>query len=289
MTRRCIVQFYVNINVTVSKNRPTELAPSSTSVSLALYKMTTELATKRLTPSRTHFHIDTTALSEGISRKRETHSEGSKRVVASFDALKPTSEEGDSEIEISGPFPLSLEPESTQIVPRTGLKHAVVQQAATTSLNIVTNGSTAFEEDFIPFVFSDPSDDKPGPSRRRRTDRTNERERETEKNSDGDDITGRQLSERQAISNSDLNEVPTSGVKGKSKMPVSEREWDREKEAVADDKYDRRNGHGRNRKRKYEEYDDGHSNQKQRMEVGSRKCPWVADLDLNRCTNVAEM
>jgi hypothetical protein len=44
-----------------------------------------------------------------------------------------------------------------------------------------------------------------------------------------------QLSERRAISNSDLNEVPTSDrVKGKSKMPVSEREWDRRKEAVAE-------------------------------------------------------
>lgn len=162
---------------------------------------------------------------------------------------------------------------------------------ATTSSNIVTNGSTTFEEgeDFIPFAVLDPSDDKPGPSRRRRADRTNERERETEKNSDRDDATGR---ERQAISNRELNEVPTSDhVEGKSKMPVSEREWDRGKEVVADDKYDRRNGHGgRNRKRKHEEHDDGYSNQRQRVDVlGSRKCPWVADLDLYRCTNVAEM
>ena len=161
-----------------------------------------------------------------------------------------------------------------------------------TTLNGVTNGSTTFEEeeDFIPFVISDPSDEKPSPSRRRRTDRTNERERETEKSSDRDDTAGRQPSERQAISNSDLNDVPTSDrVKGKSKMPLSEREWDRGKEAAADDKHDRRNGHGRSRKRKYEEYDDRYSNQKQRVEVGSRKCPWVADLDLYRCTNVAEM
>lgn len=159
---------------------------------------------------------------------------------------------------------------------------------ATTSLNI---GSTTFEDDFIPFLVSDPSHDKPGPSRRRGTDRTNESERETDKNFDRDDTTGRQqISERQAISNSDLNEVPTSDrVKEKSKMSVSEREWDRGKEAEVDDKYDRRNGNGRNRKRKYEEYEDGHSNQKQRVEVGSRKCPWVAHLDLNRCTNVAEM
>ena len=88
--------------------------------------MIRELATKRLTsPSRNHLHIDTTILSKGISRKRETCPEGSKNV----DALKPTSEEEDSEIEISGPFPLSLKPESTKIIPRTGLKPAEVQQA----------------------------------------------------------------------------------------------------------------------------------------------------------------
>jgi hypothetical protein len=243
--------------------------------------MITELATKS-SPSRTHRHIDTTILSKGISRKRETHSEGSKNVVASFDALKPTSEEEDSDIEISGPFPLSLKPESTNNVPRTGF--SVVQQAVTTSLNVVANGSTTFKEDFIPFVISDPSDDKPGPSRRRRTDRTNERERE---NSDQNDTTGRQRSERQAISNSDLNEVPTlDRIKVKSKKPVSEREWDRGKEAVADD---RGNGNGKKRKRKHEKFDDEYSNEKQRVEVGSRKCPWVAGLELNRCTNVAEM
>jgi len=44
---------------------------------------------------------------------------------------------------------------------------------------------------------------------------------------------------------------------------------------------DRRNGNGKKRKRKHEKFDDGYSNQKQRVEVGSRKCPWVADLDLN--------
>jgi non-canonical poly(A) RNA polymerase PAPD5/7 len=164
---------------------------------------------------------------------------------------------------------------------------------ATISSNIATNGSMTFEEgeDFIPFVISDRSDDdEPGPSRRR-TDRTNERQREAEKISDRDAIAGHQLSGRQAMSNGDLNEVPTSDcVKEKSNIPGLERERDRQgKEAVADDRYDRKNGHRRDRKRKYEEYDDGYSNQKQRAEVGSRKCPWVAGLDLSRCSNVAEM
>lgn len=165
---------------------------------------------------------------------------------------------------------------------------------ATTLSNIVTNGSTTFEEgeDFVPFVISDPSDDEPGPSRR--TDRTNERQRETRKKYDRNDMTDRQLSERQVMSNSDLaNEVPTSDhVKGKSKMPRSEREWDQGKEdaTLADDVgYDKRNGRWRDRKRKYDEYDDGYSDRKRRVEVGSRKCPWVNHLNSNSCSNVAEM
>jgi hypothetical protein len=98
----------------------------SRAVSLSLYKMIRELATKKLaSPSRNHLHIDATMFSKGISRKREIHPEGSKNV----DALKPNFEEEDSEIEISGPFPLSFKPESTKIIPRTGLKHAVVQKA----------------------------------------------------------------------------------------------------------------------------------------------------------------
>ena len=85
--------------------------------------MIRELATKTLgSPSRKHLHIDTTILSKGIPRKRETHPR-----LKNVDALKPAYEEEDSEIEISGPFPLSFKPESTKNVP-TGLK-PVVQKA----------------------------------------------------------------------------------------------------------------------------------------------------------------
>ena len=98
----------------------------SRAVFLRCTRMIRELATKRLaSPSkRNYLHIDTTILSKGISRKRETQPEISKNV-----ALKPTYEEENSEIEISGPFPLSLKPESTKTVPRSGLKHAVAQKA----------------------------------------------------------------------------------------------------------------------------------------------------------------
>jgi hypothetical protein len=83
--------------------------------------MIRELATKRLaSPPRKHLHVDTTILSKGIPKKHT-----SKNV----DALKPTFDEEDSEIEISGPFPLSLKPESSKTVPRAALKRAVVQKA----------------------------------------------------------------------------------------------------------------------------------------------------------------
>lgn len=69
---------------------------------------------KRLaSPSRTQLHADT-KLPKVISRKRETHLEDLNNVVTSFDALKLTFEEEDSEIEISGPFPIPLKPESSK-------------------------------------------------------------------------------------------------------------------------------------------------------------------------------
>lgn len=88
--------------------------------------MIRELASKRLTSSRTHFHSDTT-LSKGISTKRETHLENSNNVVASLDALKLTFDEDDSEIEISGPFPLKSESNIT--VTRTCVKEKLAGQA----------------------------------------------------------------------------------------------------------------------------------------------------------------
>ena len=99
----------------------------SLALSLNIYcTMIREFATKRLaSPPRNHLHIDTTILSKGIPRKREIHPKLSKNV----DALKPTYEEEDSEVEISGPFPLVYKPESTtKIIPRPGSKPALVQQ-----------------------------------------------------------------------------------------------------------------------------------------------------------------
>lgn len=77
--------------------------------------MIRELATKRLvSPSRTHVHTDTK-----LSRRTKCDNPLSN-VAASLDVLKLTVEE-DSEIEISGPFPLPPVARKKQ--------HAIVQHA----------------------------------------------------------------------------------------------------------------------------------------------------------------
>ena len=45
------------------------------------------------------------------------------------------------------------------------------------------------------------------------------------------------------------------------------------------------------RKRKHDEIDlnDGYANKKQRIDAASRRAPWAADVDWERCHNVAEM
>jgi hypothetical protein len=93
--------------------------------------MIKELASKRFpSPSRTHLHADT-KFPKGALTKRDAFFETSKNVIASLDELKLTVEEEDSEIEISGPFPLSIKSGANMTVARTCLKgkRAVVQQA----------------------------------------------------------------------------------------------------------------------------------------------------------------
>jgi len=228
----------------------------------------------------------TSSLSESMSAKKA--SQNSRLPLAGPRKSRRESQDS-AAIDITPTTSVPSTPKSRQIDEYYSHKQS---KEATTSSNIATNGSTTFAEgkDFMPFVISDPSDDEPGLSRRRTTNRTKVRHRETEKKSDRDATAGHQLSERQAMSDSDSNEVSSPDhVQGKSKMSGSERGWNRGKEVAVDDRYDRKNGRGRDRKRKYDEYDHEYSNQKQRMEVGSRTCPWVAGLDLNRCSNVAEM
>lgn len=85
--------------------------------------MIRELASKRLASPSRHLHADT----KFLLTKRDTHSKSLENdVVASLDALKLTFEEEESEIEISGPFPLPPKSESS-----TTEKHDVAHQANT--------------------------------------------------------------------------------------------------------------------------------------------------------------
>ncbi|RDB22215.1 Poly(A) RNA polymerase cid14 [Hypsizygus marmoreus] len=74
-----------------------------------------------------------------------------------------------------------------------------------------------------------------------------------------------------------------------------EREQEKEKERTGRDKEARdRDGDRRGTKREYEmvfDFDpnDGYASKKQRMDASSRKCPWTAGLDWDRCHHVAEM
>ncbi|CCM06442.1 uncharacterized protein FIBRA_08704 [Fibroporia radiculosa] len=62
------------------------------------------------------------------------------------------------------------------------------------------------------------------------------------------------------------------------------REWDKGKSRTSD-----RDHTGRKRKVDDSSLDDGYANKKQRVAAASRKAPWVADIDWDSCTNVAEM
>lgn len=146
------------------------------------------------------------------------------------------------------------------------------------------NGNTrtfAEGDDFIPFTLSDPSEDEAGPSMRN-SDRKG-KGRETEKKAIAEDLTTVDIGTKKP---SERDQVKQDE---KSKPPHSEREWDRGKDARDNDRRDRRNDPDSSRKRKHDDYDDGYTNKKERMDAASRKCPWVNGLDLERCRNVAEM
>jgi non-canonical poly(A) RNA polymerase PAPD5/7 len=192
----------------------------------------------------------------------------------------------------------------------------------TSGSTVVTNASspnhihvkpeepTPFEEDFIPFVFPDESDEEGGPSgtysksgpgsprgndkgkgkaqdpisspdaervdKPKGRDQTPPRARDRER----DRITVRERSrerERERSRDRDRN---------REKYRDRERDRDRDRDGYGD-----RNGEGIH-KRKYEmvfDPNDGYANKKQRTNASSRKAPWVVDLNWDRCNNVAEM
>ena len=179
-------------------------------------------------------------------------------------------------------------------VQKTQLTEDRSEETSTNSTQKQKQGEETFEEgaDFIPFVFSDNEEEEEDPSPSRRIyDRKGKGKEEVEV----EVLDEHALTDsREGKSKRDHGEDSrTSDRKGKSRARDpsprrSEREWDRGKkrEREDDERYERRNG---SHKRKHDEYDDGYTNKKQRLDAASRKSPWVNGLNLDRCHNVAEM
>jgi non-canonical poly(A) RNA polymerase PAPD5/7 len=55
-----------------------------------------------------------------------------------------------------------------------------------------------------------------------------------------------------------------------------QREWDKDKKRA-------------DKKRGAYDANDGYANKKQRLDAASRRCPWVLDVEWEKCNNVAEM
>ena len=68
------------------------------------------------------------------------------------------------------------------------------------------------------------------------------------------------------------------------KEDIREREWDKGKRKAGE----RDSGGGRRRKADFDR-NDGYNNKKERIDAASRKAPWVADVDWEGSTNVAEL
>ncbi|KAF9478502.1 hypothetical protein BDN70DRAFT_906733 [Pholiota conissans] len=235
-------------------------------------------------PRRTPAADKATPIDDSKSRTRRAHSQKDRRErrreakrskndtpVASGSATpyaKPSSDNDGGELKILGASGSSM---------------------TTNNSNGKSNGNgkeSTFAEgdDFIPFSFSDSSEDEAGPSHRS-SDRKG-KGKEAERKRDNTNDTGSEI-----VADNSLGKV-VERLKAekerddtRSKVRTSEREWDRGKS----ERRDRRDDREPSRKRKHEDYDDGYANKKERLDAASRKCPWVNGLDLERCRNVAEM
>ena len=165
------------------------------------------------------------------------------------------------------------------------------------------NQSTTFEEgtDFIPFLPSDASGEESDDAATR--DRTREskifstptRGNDKGKGKARDDTP---LSSERAEANSAHRDRTPPSRRNRNTTNDNERRRER---GDGDNNRDRDRRRDRDRderreqngtKRKYEmvfDPNDGYSNKKQRTDAASRKAPWVAGLDWERCNNVAEM
>lgn len=164
---------------------------------------------------------------------------------------------------------------------------------STFATNVSTNATSMFAEgdDFIPFTFSDSSDNEAGPSTSKRDMKGKGKELDVSvDDADVNDVENTDRGKRETRVEYP-NKSARAQEKSKTREPPagprkSDKERDRGKYYDDADRYDDRNKSG---KRSYDDYDDGYANKKQRTDAASRKCPWVAGLELERCSNVAEM
>jgi DNA polymerase sigma len=144
-------------------------------------------------------------------------------------------------------------------------------------------------DDFIPFVFSDESLDEYNTGGRK----------DKHEGSRGPDsssrVNGRDKG-KAVVRDDKPPKTERAKPNGRDRTPPT-REWDKGKvgESSRDGARRRDNPREQDRnrgKRKHEmifDLDDGYSNKKQRTDASSRKAPWVAGVDWDKCNNVAEM
>lgn len=133
-------------------------------------------------------------------------------------------------------------------------------------------------DDFIPFTFESEEE-------------KDEEVDEEQSRPDGRDAKYSQLGvgdpKRYTERDKERDREQPSSSRGKGK----EREWDAGKDSYWDREPDRDNrdrDRDRGRNGRYDP-NDGYSSKKERMDAASRKAPWLADIDWEGCTNVAQL
>lgn len=194
---------------------------------------------------------------------------------------------------------------------------------STTPLDTMNTNSSelaTFEkgQDFIPFEFSELSEEEPDHVGLRGNGKRFEnssppgkgkgKERVKEGLSDTDERGGvKPTSPGQTPPGGRGNGYDRTAARERSNERRSGRgrEWDRGKDGYEDRRRDRdgdrirgtdndeeRDRNRSGNKRKYEmvfDPNDGYSNKKQRTDASSRKAPWLTGLDMGHCNNVAEL
>lgn len=157
------------------------------------------------------------------------------------------------------------------------------------------------EQDFIPFLLSDTSDDDAPRDRSRKINSPTrgmyKGERKTRDDVSFNEPPTEKYREQSPSSRKERERGRGNGKERERSQERGRRDLDREGDEDRARDGDRSRGEDRHperhgTKRKYEmlfDPRDGYSNKKQRSDAASRKAPWVAGLNWHRCKNVAEM